>query len=242
MRGSLAVLAGLLLAGLSLAACQTRAGVAPPPATPAADPSVKPGANAEFLRTDLDVGPWVERLEKPGREIFDKRAAIVAATGVKKGQAVADIGAGTGLFTLLFAEAVGREGKVYAVDIAPRFIAHIEKRAHEAGVRNVEAVLTGERSVDLPPASVDLAFLCDTYHHFEHPRVSLGSIQRALRPGGELVVVDFKRVPGQSQPWVMEHVRAGQEQVTAEIEAAGFASLGEVALLKDNYLVRFRRR
>jgi ubiquinone/menaquinone biosynthesis C-methylase UbiE len=226
---------------LLLGACQPKPGTAPPPAT-AAEASVKPGANAEFLRTDLDVDQWAERFEKQGREVYDRRQDIVAATGVKKGQAVADIGAGTGLFTMLFAEAVGREGKVFAVDIAPRFIAHIEKRAHETGVRNVQAVLTGERSVDLPPGSVDLAFLCDTYHHFEHPRSSLASIVRALRPGGELVVVDFKRVPGKSDGWVMGHVRAGQEEVTAEIQAAGFEKIADVSLLKDNYLLRFRRR
>lgn len=233
MRRAIVVLLGAL-------ACH-HAGTAPPPATAAA-PAARRDANAEFLRTDLDVEQWTERFEKQGREVFDKRREIVAATGVRRGQSVADIGAGTGLFTMLFAEAVGPEGAVWAVDIAPRFVAHIEKRAFDAGARNVHAVLAGERSIDLAPASIDVAFVCDTYHHFPSPQSSLASIRQALRPGGELVVVDFKRVAGQSDAWVLEHVRAGQEQVTAEIEAAGFARVADVPLLRDSYLLRFRRR
>ena len=67
------------------------------------------------------------------------------------------------------------------------------------------------------------------------------SLHRALRAGGELVVVDFKRIPGQSSDWVTNHVRAGQEVFTAEIEAAGFKQTEQIDLLKDNYLLRFRK-
>jgi SAM-dependent methyltransferase len=186
------------------------------------------GLNGKYLRPDLDVDAWVKAFEKPGREVFDKRKEIVAATGVRPGSAGADVGAGTGLYTMLFSEAVGPQGKVYAVDIAPPFLAHIARRAAAAGARNVQVVRGTDRSIALPPASVDLVFVCDTYHHFEHPQQTLASIRRALRPGGALVVVDYRREPGKSAAWVVEHVRAGQAAVTTEIEAAGFVRRRDV--------------
>jgi predicted methyltransferase len=202
------------------------------------------GPNAKYLRPDLDVEAWVKRFETPGREVFDKRKEIVAATGVRPGAAVADVGAGTGLYSMLFADAVGPRGKVYAVDIAQPFLDHIARRAAAAGARNIEVVRGTARSITLPPASVDLVFVCDTYHHFEHPQQTLASIRRALRPGGALVVVDYRREPGKSPAWVVEHVRAGERAVTAEIEAAAFSrdrtppprDLG----LKESYFLMFR--
>jgi SAM-dependent methyltransferase len=216
------------------------------------------GPNAKYLRPDLDVDAWVKRFETPGREVFDKRKEIVAATGVRPGAAVADVGAGTGLYTMLFSAAVGPRGKVYAVDIAAPFLAHIARRAAAAGARNVEVVRGTARSIALPRASVDLVFVCDTYHHFEHPQDTLASIRRALRPGGALVVVDYRREPGKSAAWVVEHVRADQAAVTAEIEAAGFVRQRDVddaspragaqqpvparhdPLLRESYFLMFR--
>ena len=99
-----------------------------------------------------------------------------------------------------------------------------------------------ERSIELPENSIDLAFLCDVYHHFEYPQSSLASIHRALRPGGEFMMVEFKRIPGQTSEWTLSHVRAGQEVFTAEIEKAGFEKIREDSLLKDNYVIRFRKR
>jgi predicted methyltransferase len=200
------------------------------------------GPNAKYLRPDLDVEAWVQRFEKPGREVYDKRHEILAATGVRPGAAVADVGAGTGLYTMLFSRAVGPGGKVYAVDISPRFLAHLARRAAAAGAKNVQVVRGTDRSTSLPAASVDLVFVCDTYHHFEHPQQTLASIRRALRPDGSLVVVDYRREPGKSAAWVVEHVRAGQAAVTAEIEAAGFvADATPVPLrLGESYFLRFK--
>lgn len=211
------------------------------PTAPLAESSVRPGINQEYLNPDLEVTPWVERFEREGREIYDQRHEIVRAARIRRGQAVADIGAGTGLFTPLLAEAVGPRGQVFAVDIVPAFLEHIRRRAAEGGWRNVRTVQCTERSISLPRHSIDVAFLCDVYHHFEYPRSSLASIHRALRRGGTLVVIDFKRLPGHSSDWVLNHVRAGQEEVTAEIEAAGFRKLEEVSLLRDNYVLRFRK-
>lgn len=215
---------------------------APPPSTaPTEAASVRPGINAEYLDPDLKVEPWVERFEREGREIYTRRHEIVAAARLKRGQDVADIGAGTGLFTPLLAERVGPRGKVFAVDIVPAFLRHIERRVAAAGLKNVRTVLGTERSVQLPKHSIDVAFLCDVYHHFEHPQSSLASIHRALRRHGALVLVEFKRLPGQSSDWVLNHVRAGQEVFEAEIEAAGFKKVEQIDLLKENYMVRFRK-
>jgi ubiquinone/menaquinone biosynthesis C-methylase UbiE len=156
---------------------------------------------------------------------------------------VADVGAGTGLFTRLLAKAVGPDGQVYAVDIAPKFLEHIQKTSRDAGLKNVTPVLCSQDSVDLPSASADLVFVCDTYHHFEFPQRTLASIHRALKPDGRLVVVDFIRIPGVSSDWVLGHVRAGQEVVEKEIAAAGFEKVDESKdLMKENYLVTFRKR
>lgn len=202
------------------------------------------GINEEFKKPDLDVEQWVQRWEVESREIYSERAKIVEALELKEGMRVADVGAGTGLFVELLSKAAGKEGRVYAVDIAPRFVEHIKERAKVTGLSNVEPILSTEQSVSLPAASVDVVLLCDTYHHFSEPAIMLRSIHQALRPGGRLVVVDFERIPGQSREWVLNHVRGGKDVFKAEIEAAGFAFSDEVAIegFRENYLLRFQRK
>ncbi len=205
--------------------------------------SVKPGINDPYRNPDLQVEEWTSRFEVESREVYASRAAIVEALNLEPGMAVADIGAGTGLFTRPLAERVGPDGTVYAVDIVPKFIEHIRARADAAGLDQVRTVLCLEDSVELPDDSVDLAFICDVYHHFEYPDASLASLHRAIRPGGTLVVIDFERIPGVSREWLLNHVRAGKEVFTAEIEAAGFELVEEVQVdgLEENYCLRFRK-
>lgn len=241
--------ASLLVALLSLgAACRAPdAGTPlppPVPLAPVAEASVKPGINDDFLAADLDVGKFEQRFETESREIFAHRAKIAGVVGLRPGLRVADVGAGTGLFVWMFAAKVGDAGKVYAVDIAKNFVQHIDAQAATRKVTNVAAVQCTEKSVELPAASVDVVFACDTYHHFEYPRNTLASIHRALADGGEFVVVDFIRIPGVSREWVLNHVRAGQEVVTAEIEAAGFVKVRDEdsSFLKENYITRFRKK
>ncbi|MCC7377258.1 MAG: class I SAM-dependent methyltransferase [Verrucomicrobiales bacterium] len=224
---------------VSLTACRTSQHPATPPV--AETTSVKPGINAEYLKPDINVAQWVERFEKEGREIYDHRDKIIAAARIRTGTAVADIGCGTGLFTPMLASASGARGRVYAVDIVPEFLKRVDQRAKEAGLSQVQTVLCTERSVELPPDSIDTAFICDVYHHFEFPQHSLASLHRALRRHGEVLLIDFKREPGVSSDWILNHVRAGQAQVTAEFEAAGFRKVEELPLLKDNYVLRFRK-
>ncbi len=209
----------------------------------ASEESVRPGINENFLSENLDVDRYVEIFEAESREIYLERAAIVEALDLEPGMAVADVGAGTGLFMDAFARAVGAGGVVYAVEIAPRFLDYLRERARLEGLPQVVVVEAGERSVALPDDSIDVAFVCDTYHHFEYPPSTLASLRRALRPGGSLFVVEFERVPGESQEWVIEHVRAGKEVFRREIERAGFELVREVKIdgLEENYVLEFRR-
>ena len=201
------------------------------------------GINDAFLDDDLDVDAYIERFEGESRAVYAERNAIVDALALAPGQSVADIGAGTGFFSFLFADAVGREGRVYAVEISRPFLDHLRIESLSRGLTAVEVVEGSARSVALPPSSTDLAFICDVYHHFEYPTDSLTSLHEALRPGGALVLIEFHRVPGESPEWLLEHVRAGQEVFQAEIEAAGFQFEEEILLtgLDDNYFLRFRR-
>lgn len=208
----------------------------------AQEKSVQPGINKTFEDPGLDVVQWTERFEKEGREIYDHRQQIVAACQLRPGLDVADVGAGSGLFTRLFAEKVGPDGQVFAVDIAEKFLHAIRQASAAAGLKNIATVLGAVDDTRLPPASVDVVFLCDTYHHFEFPQKSLASIHRALRPGGRLVIVDFKRIEGVSSEWILKHVRAGQEVVTQEIEASGFRLIDTQDFLQENYLLRFERQ
>lgn len=205
--------------------------------THAQQPQPGPYLNRPFVAPDFDA--WVARFERPGREIYDQRHAIVAATGVKEGAVVADIGAGTGLFTRLFSPLVGAMGRVYAVDISAAFVDSITRISHDRGQRNVEGIVNSPTGVSLPPESIDLAFICDTYHHFEHPEAMMKSIRRALKPGGSVIVIDFRKIAGFSTPWVMGHVRADEATVVGEIEAAGFRLMEERDFLRSNYFLRF---
>jgi ubiquinone/menaquinone biosynthesis C-methylase UbiE len=201
--------------------------------------AVSPAINSYYENPDWQQ--WVNAFERPGREVFDMRHAIVDASGVRPGMTIADIGAGTGLFTRLFASRVGKSGKVYAVDISKTFIDNILRTSSEQGLLNVEGVVNSDTSVMLPDASIDMAFLVDTYHHFEYPQSMLSSIRAALRDGGTLIIIDFRKDPRRSSAWVMGHVRAGRKVVINEVERAGFDLLDDKELLRSNYYLVFRK-
>jgi SAM-dependent methyltransferase len=233
----------LSLAAFFLATLALLTSCRQPAAAASGEQSVRPGANDTFLAEDLDVDRYVGIFQGESREVNVHRERIVAALEISPGMAVADIGAGTGLFVPDFNKAVGDEGRVYAVDISPRFLAHLKERVRDEKLDRVEVVTGLEDSVELAEASVDIAFVCDTYHHFEYPKSSLASLRKAIRPGGTLVVVDFERIPGETPKWLLEHVRAGKEVFRAEIEAAGFDQTEEVDVegIEENYVLRFRR-
>jgi ubiquinone/menaquinone biosynthesis C-methylase UbiE len=209
--------------------------------TTAPGSKIDPKINEPFKKPDLKA--YIKKFESDEREIYTKRNEIVTALGLSRGMAVADVGAGTGLFTRLFADKVGKTGKVFAVDIAPRFLAHIAADAKRRGQPQVETIQGSQAATNLPAQSVDLVFLCDVYHHLEYPEKSLASIRQALKPGGMLVVIDFDRVEGRSAEFVLKHVRASKDVFQREIEAAGFLPVPstDAPSLKENFFLLFEK-
>jgi ubiquinone/menaquinone biosynthesis C-methylase UbiE len=204
-----------------------------------AEQNVNPGINRHY--EDPNVTQWRGVFERDGREVWDRRVDIIRHLRLQPGYRVADVGAGTGFFTALMAREVGSGGLIYAVDIARNFVNASVQRARDHGLDNVVGIVNDQHSVQLPPDSVDLVFISDTYHHFEYPQDMLRSIHAALRAGGELVVIDFRRIPGVSSGWVLRHVRAGEPRVTAEIEAAGFTLTERLDFMQTQYYLRFRK-
>ena len=201
-----------------------------------AEQNVSPGINRYY--TNPDVSSWVSVFERDGREIFDRRHDILAAMQVRRGMTVADIGAGTGFFTLMLAEAVGPEGKVYAVDISPAFLDAIAQRAKSKGLHNVVTILGEQKNANLPRGELDRVYIGDTYHHFEYPVTYSKTIASALRPDGQVIVVDFKRIPGISSAWVLGHVRAGKETFIEEMNRAGLVLLEDLDFMRTQYFLR----
>jgi predicted methyltransferase len=216
----------LLLAGLLLVL-----------AAAAQEHSVRPGINRHF--EDPNWQQWVNTFERPGREVYDRRHAIVAASQVRPGMTVADIGAGSGLFTRLFAAAVEPGGRVYAIDISRTFIDNILRTCRDQGLSNVTGIVNTPTAIGLPANTIDLAFITDTYHHFEYPQQTLASIHQALRSAGRMIIIDFRRDPRISSNWVMGHVRSNRAQVIQEVEAAGFRLVADKPLLRTSYFLEF---
>ena len=201
--------------------------------------SLKPGINRPY--ENPDVQRQVQSLERDSRVVVENHEGIVTACQLEPGMAIADVGAGTGLFTRMFAAKVKPGGKVYAVEIAQKFLDHIEKTCKEKGVQGVVGVLGTATSAELAPESIDRAFLCVTYHHFEYPFKMLDSIYQAMRGGGRLIIVDYKRKQGVSPQWVFGHVRADKKTVIEEVTKAGFKFVDEVDLMKVQYVIRFEK-
>ena len=204
LRFSLFILCAVVLPGLPSVAQMSYA----------EESAVLPDINRRFVNPDFDV--WAGRFERPGREVYDRRKDIVKATGAMRGMTVADVGAGTGLFTRLFSDAVDSAGKIYAVDISQVFVDNILRISRERGQGNVIGVVNSRRSVSLPDRSVDLVYT-----------------------GGSVVVVDFRKIPGVSTAWVMGHVRSNEAVVVEEIKSAGFKLVEDNDLLRTNYFLRF---
>lgn len=229
----------LVVAWLLFPACSSPESAAPPQRRSAVPEDI----NERLLDPNLDPEEWVHRFETDSREIYANRKEIVEALRIAPGTRLADVGSGTGLFLKLLCGAVGAGGKVYALDISPGLVAYLRKRVEREGLKNVEVSMSKANSTGLPAASIDLAFVCDTYHHFEYAGAMLRSLHDSLISGGHLVVIDFERIPGSSRDWVLGHVRASKAEVRKEIEAAGFLFHEELAIpgLKENYLLRFER-
>lgn len=136
-----------------------------------------------------EAADWLER---PERESEERPSLAVPALKIKAGDAVADIGAGSGYYTRRLAKLVGERGVVYAVDIQQEMLDLLTNKMAEANIHNVKAVLGDITDPKLPLASVDLALLVDVYHEFDHPYEMIQAICTSLKPGGRIAFVEFR--------------------------------------------------
>lgn len=131
-------------------------------------------------------------LERPSREEEEQPALVMKALRLKPGEAVADIGAGTGYYSRRLALAVGTNGTVYAVEIQQEMLDILTNKMESLGIHNVRPVLGTVTDPRLAPSSVDLILMVDVYHEFDHPREMVEAMVRALKPGGRMVFVEFR--------------------------------------------------
>jgi precorrin-6B methylase 2 len=132
-------------------------------------------------------------LDRPERESEEATSLLLRSLKIKPGMAIADIGAGSGYFTFPMAQLVGRRGKIYATDIQQEMLDIIAKRQRQRGLSNIELVLGTIKDAKLPPQSVDMILLVDVYHEFDYPYEMTESMIRALKPGGRIVFVEYRK-------------------------------------------------
>lgn len=177
-------------------------------------------------------------LERDDRALEERPDILVRALDLAPDATVADLGAGTGYFTFRLAAEVP-QGRVYAVDIQPEMLAIVEARAETEGVGNVEPVLGTERDPNLPAGQVDVSLLVDSYHEFAYPREMLAAVYRATRPGGRLVLVEY-RAEDPNVPIRRLH-KMTEGQARREAEAAGFRFVENLDVLPQQHLLVFER-
>jgi len=196
----------------------------------------RPPTMEEMHKLHQDPKAYIAMLEDPARDADQKPHEVLMALGLREGERVADIGSGAGYFTLRFAAHVGDKGMVFGVDISPEMNAHLDERIRAAGLTNVRTILA--RPDDpLLPVAVDRIFICDTWHHIgDHPAY-LAILRKDLRPGGQVIVVDYQKKPMETGP-PME-MRIAREDVVREFEQHGFRLAREHTFLPLQYFLVF---
>ena len=181
---------------------------------------------------------YIALLEDPARDAYQKPHEVVMALGLKDGERIADIGSGSGYFALRFARHVGTSGRVFAVDINPDMVVHLNRRIRDANLDNVQTILAAPDDPLLADASVDRVFICETWHHIENHPQYLAKLAKMLRPGGEIVVIDFKAIDTPVGPPMP--MRVPRESVVAEFERGGFRLAKEYDILPYQLFLVFR--
>jgi SAM-dependent methyltransferase len=202
---------------------------------PAQDAATR--AQHEMHRLHEDSKAYIAMLEDPGRDAYQKPNEVIQALDLKEGEAIADIGAGSGYFAVRLARQVGEGGRVYAVDVSPDMVLHMNRRLRDAGVRNVQTLLAAPDDPLLPDASVDRFFICDTWHHIDDQAKYLALMKRMLRPGGQVVMIDYQKKPTPAGP-PME-MRIAREDLVRQMESSGFRTLREHTFLPYQYFLVF---
>lgn len=178
----------------------------------------------------------------PGRDRWQKPKEVLAALDLKKGDVVADIGAGTGYFTMLFARAVGPSGKVYAVDISAPVLEYLQKEARKQDLNNIQTLASRKDDPLLPGDSVHLAFFCDTIHEISGRVDFYRKVRHALKPNGRMAVIDW--IPATRRRGETRNEPGGQvsrDVTVREAEQAGFRLVKEPKFLAKEYFLVFER-
>jgi arsenite methyltransferase len=183
-----------------------------------------------------DTAHWAHTFESPERMEWQKPDQVVSALNLKAGQTVVDIGAGTGYFTRRFARAVGASGKAIGVDIEPGMIDYMKADAKKLNLPNYEARLVKPNDPELRPQSVDVIFFCDVLHHIEDRVAYLTKLKPALKPGGRVAVIDFKKTAPLGPPAPM---RISREEMMVQFKRAGYRVVSERHFLPYQYLLEF---
>jgi ubiquinone/menaquinone biosynthesis C-methylase UbiE len=185
--------------------------------------SVHPISGRRFAEVmDVRGAAWLDRPERETEEAPDEALNII---GIKRGSSVADIGAGSGYMTIRLSKRVGANGVVYANDIQQPMLDILDKRLKSGRLTNVQLILGNPDDPKLPPASVDLALLVDVYHELSQPQAMLKRLHEAVKPGGRLVLLEYKK-EDPSIPIRPEH-KMSVAEAKMEVEPEGFR-LGRV--------------
>ena len=179
---------------------------------------------------------WLDRAEREQEE--EPRRAL-ELIDIRPGMVVADVGAGTGYFTVLLAQRVGLQGKVYANDIQPKLLGILRDKIQKGNLSNIEIVQGRHDDTRLPEGTIELALLVDVYHEFQYPQAMLASIRRSLKPSGLLVLLEYRK-EDPDLPILEEHKMSVKEART-EVEAEGFTFDRSVRGLPRQHILIFRK-
>jgi ubiquinone/menaquinone biosynthesis C-methylase UbiE len=179
---------------------------------------------------------WLDREERAKEEQPDK---ALAALDLHPGMMVGDVGAGTGFYSIRIAKRIAPDGIVYANDIQPGMLDRLRANASEEGVRNIQTILGTERDARLPAGKLDLIVLVDVYHEFSQPRKMLDSMRASLRPGGRLVLLEYRKEDA-NVPILPEHKMSVRE-VRIEVTPAGFRFVKVIDTLPMQHMIFFEK-
>jgi predicted methyltransferase len=180
---------------------------------------------------------WLEREDRDREQRPDE---VIRAMGLRDGQVVADLGAGTGYFTRRLAKAVAPSGRVYAVDIQPEMIALLKRNVEKAGLANVVPVLGTGDDPRLPAGGIDWILLVDVYHELQQPKAMLARMREALAPGGRIALVEY-RLEGSNAEHIRREHRMSVKQVLEEWEPAGFRLVERHEFLPTQHFFVFEK-
>ncbi len=185
-----------------------------------------------------DIEFWVKAFEDPERDKWQKPDEVVKNLHLNLGDVVADIGAGTGYFTRRLAVAVGSSGKALGLDIEPAMIKYMEEDAKKLNLKNYIARLVKPDDPELEPHSVDVVFICDTYHHIENRVDYLKRLSKSLKKNGRVIIVDFYKKPLPVGPPSINH-KLSETTVLEEFQQAGYRLKRSLDLIPYQYFLEF---